>query len=569
MGINNIKYRLLLKIITVIVAGVFIFNEIAYTAQFCPRQDRADTLLPTCRFKPISIDCDDQIDPAIKDLTPDNSILTGLLKEDAALAYVNYLIAFFLDNSGPEIGEKGMRDLIEKHIGYLNLKQFDFQNLAKEGNTFCIPYVFPNQGKTKILRYYIEGDEGGYPSKQGAIATGVKGIKVVCEDLNGGGKNRRTEPGESEKPKKRNVLLNDKGIILPNGGAGEKDIKQEISLHEAHLTESLLQKAVRRVKKLIPFIKQDLDVLFLSQESEQSEYVPLGIFKLQGCLKKAGFTSDLIFYGKRPQEIIEKVKKRKPKYIAFSVTSEGIAKAMVLAKKLRQVSAGTKIIFGGRGISILYNRKNKIEKFLKKPPFIDALFVGDGEESLIKFMQAENRGEKYVNIEGLIIKNPDGSISYSRPAQLENLDKYASNFYPAHSGRTDASIETSRNCYGHCSYCATPIIYPNSKWSSRTVDSVIREMKHILCFKEPLLDVFSIIDDNFSAKGKTSDTRALHLCERMKKEKFSVLQRLMRAWNVLLIQNEYLYTKEKLTMALRALFVKKAFIKLNVSEQIS
>ncbi len=214
-------------------------------------------------------------------------------------------------------------------------------------------------------------------------------------------------------------------------------------------------------------------VLFLQQI-----WFPLGqVMTLSAALKNAGHKTAVAIGTK--QKLLEVVKQKNPDIIAFPVITPFRRFMIDMSKLLRKEKVNARIIAGGYDASFFPD-------IIKKAP-IDALCRGEGDEAIVEFANAVDKGEDYSKIKNLwvkkggkIIENPMRDFLDVNERIIDDREIYR-NYDPYFKDIGFEQIMVGRGCPYRCSYCFNhkyrelyaPI---NKKYCDlREVDNVIKE----------------------------------------------------------------------------------------------
>ncbi|NUM33168.1 MAG: TIGR04013 family B12-binding domain/radical SAM domain-containing protein [Candidatus Brocadiae bacterium] len=106
----------------------------------------------------------------------------------------------------------------------------------------------------------------------------------------------------------------------------------------------------------------------------------------------------------------------------------------------------------------------------------DIVVVGEGEDTLIEFMQKISQDEDPREIQGIAFWNDKGEFVYNQRHRLVDLDKY-SPFSAKH--HKYGAIEITRGCPYACNYCQTSHLF-GSKMRHRSVEKICEFMQNII-----------------------------------------------------------------------------------------
>ncbi|MGQ9510042.1 MAG: B12-binding domain-containing radical SAM protein [Thermodesulfobacteriota bacterium] len=161
-----------------------------------------------------------------------------------------------------------------------------------------------------------------------------------------------------------------------------------------------------------------------------------------------------------------------------------------IAETIKKSIPGTFIVAGGHHPSLNY------QDFALKE--IDALVIGEGEETFKELVDALEKKRDLKKIPGLVLNQEGGQvITPPRPLQ-RNLDLLP---FPLRNGlernryhlgfqRPGALVETSRGCTYQCSFCGVWQFYQRT-YRSKTPERVVEELAKV---REPFI---LFVDDNF------------------------------------------------------------------------
>ncbi|MFX1328387.1 MAG: TIGR04013 family B12-binding domain/radical SAM domain-containing protein [Promethearchaeota archaeon] len=124
----------------------------------------------------------------------------------------------------------------------------------------------------------------------------------------------------------------------------------------------------------------------------------------------------------------------------------------------------------------------------------DVVVVGEGEETIIEFMQKINSNENYNTVKGIAYIDDDQKYYYTGKQNLINLDKYPP--FPSKITRFGA-IEITRGCPYVCYFCQTPYISGTSP-RHRSIETICKYVKEIKAYFGDLTFIRFISPNAFS-----------------------------------------------------------------------
>ena len=191
---------------------------------------------------------------------------------------------------------------------------------------------------------------------------------------------------------------------------------------------------------------------------ENFTYPPMGILYIATYAKKMGLDVkfiDSLIEGGTIEEISANIINNNPKFVCFSIMTCQIHCAMKLAKRIKEMNKGIKIVFGGSHIA---STKDEIFQFTND---VDYLMYGEAEKSFYELYNAKTE-EDLSKISGLIYKVGD-AIKINPNIPIQNLDElpfpdlsltklHSYNGYYVKSLPV-ATIMGTRGCPFRCTFC--------------------------------------------------------------------------------------------------------------------
>jgi len=242
-------------------------------------------------------------------------------------------------------------------------------------------------------------------------------------------------------------------------------------------------------------------------------------------------------YDPKHMSVIETYLKRfKPKIIGISLMSAEFDQAKSFSEIIKNDFQEMIIAWGGIHPTV------SPEECLE---YADYVFRGESEHAFLEFVKAILKNKPVKNILNLGYKSSSGiAINTLRPlnnnldelpfpehwpenssilhnGRIMKLSRSLFNRYSRYSGRS-YNLTTTRGCSFSCAYCCNSAyskLYGASKIRQRSVENVIKEMKHaVKCFPE--LIYINIQDDNFFSYDVGWMTVFAEACETEIKKRF-------------------------------------------------
>lgn len=227
---------------------------------------------------------------------------------------------------------------------------------------------------------------------------------------------------------------------------------------------------------------------------------PLGLLSLAACVREKCKNVDISI-----MDYEVKNGDKEPDYSQFDIigltgTTVHIPHARVLIETIRSVNEQACIIMGGPHATFAYS------SLLNDIPQLDAVIRGEGELSLVEFINKYTSREKLPCVKGVINRNSTEFDLSDIPMQLDELPMYAYDLinlgkYQLSTHRKSlpmpfASIMTSRGCPFSCNYCQTPIMFGN-RIRYRSEKLIYEEIKKL----HNLYKIESVVfwDDTFTS----------------------------------------------------------------------
>jgi len=240
------------------------------------------------------------------------------------------------------------------------------------------------------------------------------------------------------------------------------------------------------------------------------EALPIGLLYLTSVIEKTPGAQVDIYDNRYGPALPDISKANQYDVIGFTAMTMQINHALDMARQLKNAGYAGKLVFGGPHASVAPDH-------LKKQPFIDAVFIGEAEDTLIKYLHfLEGRS---TELKRVWIRNKDGEwAGYPGGNYIKDLDRIP---FPAREkyARTlplnSINITTTRGCPFQCNYCQpTKRILFGKAVRRRSVNNIIQEIEDAA--RRFRINHFSIDDDTFTFdKAVVQD-----FCSRVKNLRF-------------------------------------------------
>ncbi len=233
-------------------------------------------------------------------------------------------------------------------------------------------------------------------------------------------------------------------------------------------------------------------------------YPPLGLLYLATCLQNAGYEAKIIdcVPMKIGYEQLEKeISEYKPFMVGVTTYTPMMWDVLTTVNLAKKTCPETYTILGGHHPTLYPSESIKYEN-------VDFIIQGEGEESLVKLVQAletNQSNEELAKIDGIGFFRENTEYLSAIKAYVKNIDELPIpdrsflpfDIYKSIVGRNDmlATVMSSRGCPFRCTFCFTP----NKKYRSRSNENILKEVNYLvdLGFKE----IF-FFDDLFALKNE-------------------------------------------------------------------
>ena len=233
---------------------------------------------------------------------------------------------------------------------------------------------------------------------------------------------------------------------------------------------------------------------------------PHGLMMLAAVLKRAGVEASILDFFAHPasaDDAVAAVLAREPDCVGFTATTAGFLPGYRLAEQLKAARPTLPVVFGGAHPTSLWR------ELLERYPALDAIAVGEGEETLVELALAGFRPSR--DIPGLAFRETTGEPVFAGPRPLlrdldtlprpayEELVGFPKSYtmpifnYPRSPATT---MITSRGCPYACSYCDRSVFGSSFRYHSAQY-----LIDHLTYLKQRFgIRHVGLYDDNFMMK---------------------------------------------------------------------
>ena len=215
----------------------------------------------------------------------------------------------------------------------------------------------------------------------------------------------------------------------------------------------------------------------------ESLTMPLGLLYLAARLEEAGhevLLEDLQLCRSPLRRLKRTLQRFDPEAVGITSFSINLGRASRMLQMVKRLSPRAVSVWGGPHVSFAD------EDILQNHPWVDAIVRGEGEETLVQWMEEVQRGKRFDKVLGLSWRGADGRIrrNPSRPwrEDLDQLPRPAWHLLKLSQYRAfgdGASVLTSRGCPHRCVFCVgRKMIGPRGRF--RSPQSVVDEMEALV-----------------------------------------------------------------------------------------
>ncbi len=244
---------------------------------------------------------------------------------------------------------------------------------------------------------------------------------------------------------------------------------------------------------------------------------PLGLGYLAAVLRKDGFKVQII------DDLVEKLslerilrKIKDSQIVGITSTTATFNAALRYAQYIKE-KIGSFIILGG--VHVTFRPFDAL-----KHNFVDAVCVGEGEETIVEVARSVDGGEGLDGIRGVIFREGERIVRNEPRGFIENLDSLpfpAFDLMPLEKytllGQKleQFPMITSRGCPFACRYCSSSQFF-GRKFRARSAENVVDEMEWLI--EEFGAKQIAFGDDTFTLNKK----RVIEICNEIKRRGLDV-----------------------------------------------
>jgi radical SAM superfamily enzyme YgiQ (UPF0313 family) len=245
--------------------------------------------------------------------------------------------------------------------------------------------------------------------------------------------------------------------------------------------------------------------------------VPTGLGYVNAFLGEQGFSSRIAnLSGSSWREAEALLSGELPDLVCISQFTHNRSESLRLAALAKKANPACVTLLGGP------HATHTFTAVLERCREVDAVVLGEGEETVLAVARAMERGERDLSvIPGLACRSGREVRHSTRPplVELDSLPFPALRYSDARGCDVRRQLEfiiTSRGCPGSCRFCSSPLFWGKSL-RFRSPRSMVDEIRYIR--DRYGLIYFSLRDDTFTARPE----RVIEFCRLLLEEKVHIL----------------------------------------------
>ncbi len=233
---------------------------------------------------------------------------------------------------------------------------------------------------------------------------------------------------------------------------------------------------------------------------------PLGLAYLAGYLERDGFEvkvldarlgkaeneggrKDARTYGLSDEEILGEISAFAPDLVGISCMYTAYSgDTHRVARVAKTYSRDVPVVLGGAHASAFPD-------LAVRDPNVDAVIVGEGEETLLEIARSIRNGRISFSVRGTVVLDGETVIRNPTRPFIEDLDSIpfpgrhllnmkgylaVTKQYPLTMRRPSTTFVTSRGCPKECVYCSIQPVWGVRKWRGRSPNNVVDEFEHLI-----------------------------------------------------------------------------------------
>ncbi len=219
---------------------------------------------------------------------------------------------------------------------------------------------------------------------------------------------------------------------------------------------------------------------------------PLGTGYLAQALRDAGIDYDVMDMrlGHGEKDVFEKIEEKRYDCVGVSVYTVGHKSFFSLLETIKKRYPWIITVAGGPHVTILGKR------IIDEYGHIDLAFMGESEDSFVRFCSGENHGA----IPGLVYREEGKAVlktHFERPDNLDSINWPRYEKFELEKYSNEMGVITSRGCPYPCTFCSVGLTL-GKKVRTRSIEKIGDELEYWYGMGKK---IFNFLDDNFTFYG--------------------------------------------------------------------
>ncbi len=266
------------------------------------------------------------------------------------------------------------------------------------------------------------------------------------------------------------------------------------------------------------------DVSEYNRRMTFTSFPPLGILYLASTMRARNIDVSVLDQPAKAltvEETVKWVEQEDPDFLGFSTFATSGRTATLICNEVKEKNPYTTTVLGG------YYATFNAERILKKYPSVDIVVRGEGEDTLVDFVDCYSKKGKLKNVLGITYRNRGSVVSTPNRPLIKDLDsipfpdrslldvEYHSTIAGAKIAvKKFTSVISSRGCIHKCRFCSCQK-FARNVWRPRSVENTLKELHYLASegYKQ-----FIFVDDCFTLNQK----RVIKLCRLIRKERLDM-----------------------------------------------
>ena len=202
-----------------------------------------------------------------------------------------------------------------------------------------------------------------------------------------------------------------------------------------------------------------------------------------------------------------KVQELGPDLIICETSTPSIYEDMATARALKEGRPGRRVVLVGTHATA------RAEEVLEKEPLIDAVALGEYDETVMELGRALEEGRSWETVAGICFLREGEAVRTAERDLIDDLDRFGfvsqvyrecvrvEDYFFAAAQYPMVMLVTSRGCPHRCGWCVYPQVMHRGKYRARSAANVAAEFAYIT-EQMPEIREVGIEDDLFTADKK-------------------------------------------------------------------